>query len=100
VIPVSHVLLLALMHFIVGLIGLLTRRSGMVVLVSATIMLGGVLLALNTGSDDAAFEDLQSAGVVVLAVMAGLALTGGFVLYAFHGFRRSVALDEHEGLKH
>lgn len=98
-IPSSHVLLIALIQFGIGLVGVLVRRAGVVVLVSALIMLNGILLAVCavlTGPDGASS---QTAGVVILACMVALALTGVAILYRFHRFRRAVALDEHDRMR-
>lgn len=98
-IPASHVLLVAILQFGIGLVGLLVRRAGMVVLVSALIMLNGVLLALCAvmiGPDGASS---QTAGVVILACMVALGLTGAAILFRFHRFRRAVALDEHDRMR-
>ncbi len=97
-IPASHVLLLALLQFIVGLTGVLVRRAGMVVLVSALVMLNGVLLALCAVLAGPSGTGSQTAGVVILAVVVAVALIGAAVLYGFHRFRRVVAVDEHDRL--
>jgi NADH-quinone oxidoreductase subunit K len=98
-IPAEHVLLLAILQFTIGLIGLLTRRSGMIVLVSALIMLNGVLIALGAMVIGSAETGAQSAGVLVLAAMVAVALVGSAVLYSIHRFRRAVALDEHDRMR-
>lgn len=97
-IPASHIMILALLQFTVGLLGLLLRRAGMVVLVSAVIMLNGVLLFFCTPS--ALGHGVQAVGVVVLVVLLAIALTGAAVLYAFHRFRKTVTVDEHDRMKH
>jgi NADH:ubiquinone oxidoreductase subunit K len=98
-IPVDHVLLLAVLQFTMGLLGLLLRRAGMVVVVSGVVMWNGVLLAFcaiteKTGSTS------QAEGVVVLVLALTVALSGTSVLYAFHRFRRTVGVDEHDRMKH
>jgi NADH-quinone oxidoreductase subunit K len=99
-IPASHVLLLALLLFTIGLVGLLVRRAGMIALVSSLIMLNAVGLALCAVMADPAFTGAQTAGFVLLAIMVALALVGAAVLYAFHRFRRAVTLDEHDRMRH
>ncbi len=98
-IPASHVLLLAMLQFIIGLTGVLVRRAGMVVLVSALIMLNGVLLAFCAVLAGPFGTGSQTAGMVILAVMVAVALVGAAVLYSFHRFRRAVAVDEHDRLR-
>ena len=98
-IPASHVLLIALIQFGIGLVGVLVRRAGMTVLVSALIMLNGVLLALCAVLIGPDGSGSQTAGVVILACMVALALVGAASLYRFHRFRRAVALDEHDRMR-
>ena len=98
-IPASHVLLVALVQFTIGLVGLLVRRAGMVALVSSLVMLNAVLLALCAVVSGPVATGAQAAGVALLAVMVALALSGAAVLYTFHRFRRAVALDEHDRMK-
>ncbi len=98
-IPTTHILLLALLQFTIGLLGLMLRRAGMVVLVSAVIMLNGVLLALSAATARTG-STLQAQGVVVILIMVAVALSGAAVLYGFSRFRRSVSVDEHDRMKH
>lgn len=98
-IPTGHVLLLALLQFGVGLIGVLTRRAGTTVLVAGLIMLNGVLLALAAMLTEASATGAETACLVVLAMMVGIALVTAAVLYAVHRFRRAVALDEHDRMR-
>ena len=98
-IPADHILLLALIQFTLGLLGVLLRRAGMIVLVSAGVMLNGVLLAFcttisRTGSTS------QADGVAFLIVLLTVALCGSAILYCFHRFRRTVSVDEHDRMKH
>ena len=98
-IPSEHILLLALLQFSLGLLGVLLRRAAMVVLVSLVVMLNGVLLAFcattaQTGSST------QAEGVAVLALLLTAALSGAAVIYAFFRFRRTVCVDEYDRMKH
>ncbi len=97
-IPSSHVLLLGLLQFTIGLVGLLLRRPGMVVVVSAVVMLNGVLLVVSATVGGASSSQVE--GIVVLALAVAVALAGAAILYAFHRFRRSVLIDEHDRMKH
>jgi len=98
-IPTSHVLLLALLQFGVGLTGLLIRRAGTTVLVSGLIMLNGVLLAMAAMLTESPATGAETACLVVLALMVGIALVTAAVLYSVHRFRRAVALDEHDRMR-
>ncbi len=105
-IPYAHVLVLALLQFSLGLAGMLLRRSGIVVLVSALVMLNGILLILSVGAGStfSVFKDhqtiCQSAGLVVLAVMIALAAVGICILYTFNRFHKTVDLDEQDRMRH
>ena len=70
-IPSIHVLILGLLQFTVGLIGLLLRRPGMVVVVSAVVMLNGVLLVLSATAGESSLSQVE--GVVVLALIVAVA---------------------------
>ncbi len=98
-IPAEHVLLLALLQFAVGLMGVLLRRAAMVVLVSAVVMLNGVLLAFCATTSFTG-SSTQAEGVVVLALVLTAALSGAAVIYAFFRFRRTVCVDEYDRMKH
>ena len=98
-IPAEHVLLLAIMQFIIGLAGVLVRRSAMVVLVSGLIMLNSILLVFASTLVEAN-TSAQTSGVVILVMILAMGLVGSSILFVFHRFRRAVALDEHDRMKH
>ena len=98
-IPVEHILLLAILQFIIGLMGVLLRRAGMVVVVSAIIMLNGVLLAFCIRAADCSGLS-QELGMVILVLMIGVALVGSAILYSFYRFRRTVSVDEYDQMRH
>lgn len=97
-IPTYHVLLLGMLQFAVGLVGLLLRRPGMVVVVSAVVMLNGVLLILCATASDTSTSQVE--GVVILVLAVAVALAGAAILYSFHRFRKTVLVDEHDRMKH
>ncbi len=98
-IPTTHILLLALVQVVLGLLGLLLRRAGMVVLVSALVMLNGILMAFSTKTGSELVGE-QPAAVVILVILVAVGVGGGAVLYAFHRFRKTVYVDEHDQMKH
>jgi NADH:ubiquinone oxidoreductase subunit K len=99
VIPLELVLLLALLQFGLGLLGLLAQRSGMVMVVAGVVMLNGILLVIAAASQERAAA-ATGLGVGVVALMLAIGLIGSAVLYAFHRFSRPVSVDEHDQLKH
>ncbi len=99
-IPVSHVLLFAIVQFTIGLAGMLVRRSGTVVAVCALIMMNSIVLSLGAVLVGPEESSAQAAGMVILACMVAFALISAAVLYSFHRFKRAVALDEHDHMRH
>jgi NADH:ubiquinone oxidoreductase subunit K len=97
--PFDHVLLLGLLQFVVGLVGLLLRRSGLVVLVSAMVMLSGILLVFGAQGMPGASGGAQASGVVVLVLMVALLVVGTAVLYSFDRFRRTLNVEDHDRMK-
>ncbi len=99
-IPLEHVLWLAMLQVSLGLAGLLLRRSGPVVVLAGILMLNGVLLAVAGLAANREGAPLQAPGVVILAHMVLLVLSGAVVAYAFERFRRPLNVDEHDRMKH
>jgi len=97
-IPLTHVLVLAWLQFLVGLVGMLLRREGMVVLVSALVMLNGVLMgfasALSLGKGGT-----QAEGMIMLLILTAVAVSGAAVLYSFQRFRKTVHVDDFHRMK-
>jgi NADH:ubiquinone oxidoreductase subunit K len=98
-IPSEHILILAVVQFTIGLIGVLVRRTGSVVVVSALIMFNSNLLAVCAVLAEG-HRGFQSTGAVVLSLMVAVALVGAAILFCFHRFRRAVALDDYDRMKH
>jgi NADH:ubiquinone oxidoreductase subunit K len=90
-IPPSHLLLLALIQFLLGLAGLLLRRGGGAVILSALVMTNGVLMALGC--------QWISAGVLILGLLLVFALVGAAILFSFYKFQRVVNVEEQDRLK-
>ncbi len=99
-IPVGHVLLIAIIQFTVGLAGLLVRRSGTVASVCALIMMNSIVLSLGAVLEGPEESSAQAAGMVVLGCMVSFSLVAAAVLYSFHRFKRAVAIDEHDRMRH
>lgn len=99
-IPLEHVLWLAILQIGLGLAGLLLRRSGPVVVLAGILMLNGVLLAVAGLAANREGAPLQAPGVVILAHMVLLVISGAAVAYAFERFRRPLNVDEHDRMKH
>lgn len=84
-IPVEHGLLLAAVLFILGLIGVLTRRNMVFVLMSLEIMLNAVALAFIVGGARWADADGQIMFILIISLAAAEVAIGlGLVLRLFH----------------
>jgi NADH-quinone oxidoreductase subunit K len=90
-IPMQDVLYLAMTLFVVGLIGLLTRRNLIFTLMSVEIMLNASGLAFVAGSYRWGQPDGQVMFIFILAMAAAEVSVGLALLLQFH--RREPTLD-------
>jgi len=87
----SWYLVLATMLFVVGALGVLLRRSPLIILLSVEIMLNGANLALITFSRRWGQEDGQVFAIAVMAVAASEVVVGLGLIVAMG--RRNLELD-------
>lgn len=99
-IPTEHVLLVAFIQFVIGLLGILLKREGIAMVVSAAIMLNGVLLAFGAGVYGLPNQENGSGVVAILTLVIAVIVSGLSVLYSFYHFRRPVVLEEQDRMKH
>ncbi|HMF76393.1 MAG TPA: NADH-quinone oxidoreductase subunit NuoK [Bryobacteraceae bacterium] len=90
-IPMQDVLYLAVTLFVLGLIGLLTRRNLIFTLMSVEIMLNASGLAFVAGSYKWGQPDGQVMFIFILAMAAAEVSVGLALLLQFH--RRQPTLD-------
>jgi NADH-quinone oxidoreductase subunit K len=90
-IPMQDVLYLAVTLFVLGLIGLLTRRNPIFTLMSVEIMLNASGLAFVAGSYRWGQPDGQVMFIFILAMAAAEVSVGLALLLQFH--RREPTLD-------
>jgi NADH-quinone oxidoreductase subunit K len=90
-IPMEHGLLLAAALFAVGLLGLLTRRDMLFMLMSLEIMLNASALAFITAGSRWAVPDGQVMFILVLTLAAAEASVGLALLISL--YRRFKTLD-------
>jgi NADH-quinone oxidoreductase subunit K len=90
-IPMQDVLYLAMTLFVLGLIGLLTRRNLIFTLMSVEIMLNASGLAFVAGSYRWGQPDGQVMFIFILAMAAAEVSVGLALLLQFH--RREPTLD-------
>jgi NADH-quinone oxidoreductase subunit K len=105
VVPLEHVIALSTILFVIGVIGVATRRNLIVVLMSIELMLNAVNLAfvgfnrLHTGTAGAPALDGQVFVLMVITVAAAEVAVGlGIVISMFRN-RDSVNLEEVSLLK-
>jgi len=88
---ISWYLVLATMLFVTGALGVLLRRSPLIILLSVEIMLNGANLALITFSRRWGQEDGQVFAIAVMAVAASEVVVGLGLIVAMG--RRHLELD-------
>lgn len=92
-IPMEHGLLLAAILFVLGMIGALTRRNLVFVLMSLEIMLNATGLAFIVGSSRWGQVDGQIMFLMIISLAAAeVAVALGLVLQLFHK-RKTLDID-------
>jgi NADH-quinone oxidoreductase subunit K len=88
---VTWYLVLAGMLFVTGALGVLVRRSPLIILLSVEIMLNGANLALIAFSRQIGAEDGQVFAIAVMAIAASEVVVGLGLIVAMG--RRNIDLD-------
>ena len=92
-IPMEHGLLLAAILFVLGMVGVLTRRNLVFVLMSLEIMLNATGLAFIVGASRWGQVDGQVMFLMILSLAAAeVAVALGLVLQLFHK-RKTLDID-------
>ena len=87
-IPLEHGLILATILFLLGLVGVLTRRNLIFVLMSLEIMLNAAGLAFVVGASRWGEADGQVMFLMILSLAAAEVAIGlGLVLQLFHKYK-------------
>ncbi len=100
-IPIENFLVLSGILFAMGLFGVLSRRSAILILMSVELMLAGVainFIAFASYRDTQAFSGLVFALFVITVAAAEVGLALGIVLRLFRE-RRTANVDEASSLK-
>jgi NADH:ubiquinone oxidoreductase subunit K len=101
VIPLENFLILSGLLFAIGLFGVMSRRSAILILMSVELMLAGVsinFVAFATYLDGDAFSGLVFALFVITVAAAEVGLALGIVLRLFRE-RRTAYVDAADTLK-
>lgn len=98
-VPIGHYLFLSLALFIIGVIGVVTRRNVIIILMSIELILNAVNINLVAFSRHWANMDGQIFSLFVITVAAAEAAVGLGIIIAFFKNRETVLADEMDLLK-
>ena len=93
-VPVAHVLVVSLLLFAIGIIGVLTRRNAIIILMSIELMMNAANLNLVAFSRQLNQVGGQVFGVFTIAIAAGEVAVGLAVVLAMYRNRDSIHVDD------
>ncbi len=98
-IPTTHYLFLSLLLFTIGVLGVLTRRNVIIILMSIELILNAVNINLMAFSRLLGSVDGQIFAIFVITDAAAEAAVGLGIILAFFRNRETVLADEMDMLK-
>lgn len=98
-IGMSHLLFLSLVLFVLGMIGFITRRNILIMLMSLELMLNAANVALIGFSRHSGNLDGQVLAMFVIALAAAEAAIGLAIVVAIFRLKKTVNVDEMNTLK-
>ena len=98
-VPTSHYLMLSAVLFLIGAVGLLTRRNAIIALMSVELMFNAANINLAAFSFQLQNLMGQVFGVFVIAIAAGEAVVGLAIVLALFRNKSSIHLDEYTLMK-
>ena len=98
-VPATHVLVVSLLLFAIGIVGVLTRRNAIIILMSIELMMNAANLNLVAFSRQLNQINGQVFGVFTIAVAAGEVAVGLAVVLAMYRNRDSIHVDDVHLLK-
>ncbi len=98
-IPTEHYLVLSFVLFSIGVIGVLTRRNVIIILMSIELILNAVNINLVAFSRHFAHVDGQIFAIFIITDAAAEAAVGLGIIIAFFRNRETVLADEMDLLK-
>jgi NADH-quinone oxidoreductase subunit K len=93
-VPPGHVLVISLLLFAVGIVGVLTRRNAIIILMSIELMMNAANLNLIAFSRQLNQISGQVFAVFTIAVAAGEVAVGLAVVLAMYRNRDSIYVDD------
>ena len=93
-VPLSAYLLLSAYLFVLGVIGVATRRNALIIFMSIELMLNAVNLTFVAFSRFLQSMDGQIFVFFVMAVATAEAAVGLAIIIAFYRMRKSIMLDD------
>jgi len=97
--PTGHFLAVSAILFVLGVVGVLTRRSALVMFMSIELMLNAANLAFVTMARDVNQMDGQIFAFFVMAVAAAEAAVGLAIIVAIFRRRHSTDVDQIAAMK-
>jgi NADH-quinone oxidoreductase subunit K len=98
-IPMTHYLLLSLALFTIGVVGVVTRRNVIIILMSIELILNAVNINLVAFSKMAGVVDGQVFAIFIITDAAAEAAVGLGIIIAYFRNRETVLADEMDILK-
>ena len=98
-VPVSHFLVLSMLLFGIGAVGVLVRRNTIIVLMSLELMFNAANINLVVFSEQFGQLAGQAFAVFVIAIAAGEAAIGLAILLAVFKSKNSIHLDDYTLMK-
>ena len=98
-VPIGNYLFLSLALFIIGVVGVVTRRNVIIILMSIELILNAVNINLVAFSRHWANVDGQIFALFVITIAAAEAAVGLGIIIAFFKNRETVLADEMDLLK-
>jgi NADH-quinone oxidoreductase subunit K len=93
-VPINHVLIFSLLLFAIGIIGVLTRRNAIIILMSIELMLNAANINFIAFSRQLNNLMGQVFGVFTIAVAAGEVAVGLAIVLALFRNRDTVLVDQ------
>jgi len=98
-VPAAHVLVVSLLLFAIGIVGVLTRRNAIIILMSIELIMNAANLNLVAFSRQLNQINGQVFGVFTIAVAAGEVAVGLAVVLAMYRNRDSIHVDDVQLMK-